>query len=323
MMGIITNKAKFINQIMTSKDPVRISEDVDEMVLTYSQMQAIASGNPMIKEKIQLDNDIAMLKTLESEHQKSVFKMQELAERKLPQQIENYAALLEKASGDLLAFQEQHPDNAEFQIEIDGKIYTDRAEAGAEIEKALIKCSTTGESIHLGRYFGFDLTIEKNQVGFIDAGTACSICMQGRLKYYADLSMNNPIGNIRRIENLAGIQINAKIKQFSADLDKAKQNLEEARAAMTKPFERAQELADMQKRLEFVNAQLSMDSPDEPMPVSETPDDVAAEQLPTTVRVGMVSVAVPAAAYTDRPKPQIRAEPQEDKQKPVPHKIKR
>lgn len=147
--------------------------------------------------------------------------------------------------------------------------------------------------------------------------------MQGRLKYYADLSMNNPIGNIRRIENLAGIQINAKIKQFSADLDKAKQNLEEARAAMTKPFERAQELADMQKRLEFVNAQLSMDSPDEPMPVSETPDDVAAEQLPTTVRVGMVSVAVPAAAYTDRPKPQIRAEPQEDKQKPVPHKIKR
>ena len=323
MMGIITNKAKFINQIMTSKDPVRVSEDVDEMVLTYSQMQAIASGNPMIKEKIQLDNDIAMLKTLESEHQKSVFKMQELAERKLPQQIENYAALLEKASGDLRAFQEQHPDNAEFQIEIDGKVYTDRAEAGAEIEKALIKCSTTGESISLGRYFGFDLTIEKNQVGFIDAGTACSICMQGRLKYYADLSLNNPIGNIRRIENLAGIQINAKIKQFSADLDKAKQNLEEARAAMTKPFERAQELADMQKRLEFVNAQLSMDSPDEPMPFAETPDDAAAEKLPSTVKVGMVSVAVPAAAFADRPKPQIRAEPQEDRQKPVPHKIKR
>ena len=323
MMGIITNKAKFINQIMTSKDPVRISEDVDEMVLTYSQMQAIASGNPMIKEKIQLDNDIAMLKTLESEHQKSVFKMQELAERRLPQQIEKYAALLEKASGDLRAFQEQHPDNAEFQIEIDGKIYTDRAEAGAEIEKALIKCSTTGEGIHLGSYFGFDLVIEPNQSVFIDSSTACSVCLQGNLKYRAELNLNNPVGNVRRIENLAGIQINAKIKQFSGDLDKAKQDLEDARAAMTKPFERAQELADMQKRLEFVNAQLSMNSPDEPMPVSETPDDVAAEKLPSTVKVGMVSVAVPAAAFADRPKPQIRAEPQEDKQKPVPHKIKR
>lgn len=68
MMGIITNKAKFINQILTSKSPARVSEDVDEMVLTYSEMQAIASGNPMIKEKIQLDNDVAMLKTLEAEH---------------------------------------------------------------------------------------------------------------------------------------------------------------------------------------------------------------------------------------------------------------
>lgn len=130
MMGIITNKAKFINQIMTSKDPVRVSEDVDEMVLTYSQMQAIASGNPMIKEKIQLDNDIAMLKTLEAEHKKSVFKMQELAERKLPQTIDNYADLLQKASADLKAYQEQHPDNAEFKIEIGGKPVDERTDAG-------------------------------------------------------------------------------------------------------------------------------------------------------------------------------------------------
>ena len=320
LMGIITNKAKFISQIMTSKDPVRVSEDVDETVLTYSQMQAIASGNPMIKEKIQLDNDIAVLKTLEAEHKKSVFKMQELAERRLPQQIENYAALLEKASGDLRAFQEQHPDNAEFQIEIDGKTYTDRAEAGAEIEKALIKCSTTGESIRLGKYFGFDLTIKKNQTGFFDSGTVCSICLQGNLKYYAELSLNNNIGNVRRIENLAGIQINAKIKQFSSDLDKAKQDLEDARAAMTKPFERAQELADMQKRLDYVNEQLSMNSDDEPVPVSETHDNIAAEKLPSTIKVGMVSVAVPAAAYSDRPRATM---PQEEQSKPTTHKVKR
>lgn len=306
LMGIITNKAKFISQIMTSKDPVRVSEDVDETVLTYSQMQAIASGNPMIKEKIQLDNDIAVLKTLESEHKKSVYKMQELAERRLPQQIENYAALLEKAGGDLRAFQEQHPDNAEFQIEINGKMYTERAEAGAEIEKALIQCSTTGESVRIGAYFGFDLTIEKNQGGFLAAGTACSICLHGNLKYYAELSMNNPVGNIRRIENLAGIQINAIIKQFSSDLDKAKQDLEEARAAMTKPFERAQELAEMQKRLDYVNAQLSMDSPDEPVPVTETADGLVAEQMPATVKFGKVSVAVPEVCV-DKPKQQFSA----------------
>ena len=118
MMGIITNKAKFINQIMTSKSPVRVAEDVDEMVLSYSQMQAVASGNPLIMEKIQLDNDIANLKTLEAEHKKSTFAMQELAERKLPSLIENYADLLQQASGDLKAFQEQRPENADFQIEL-------------------------------------------------------------------------------------------------------------------------------------------------------------------------------------------------------------
>ena len=73
----------------------------------------------------------------------------------------------------------------------------------------------------------------------------------------------------------------------------------------------------MQKRLEFVNAQLSMDSPDEPMSVTDTPDETAAEQMPSMVKVGMVSVAVPTSAFADRPKPQ------DDKQKPVPHKFKR
>ena len=317
LMGIITNKAKFISQIMTSKDPVRVSEDGDDTVLTYSQMQAIASGNPMIKEKIQLDNDIAMLKTLEAEHKKSMFKMQELAERKLPQQIENYAALLEKASGDLRAFQEQHPDNADFQIEIGGKTFTDRAEAGDEIEKALLKCSTSGESVPLGNYFGFKLTVESTAMrNLLDTGSACAVCLQGNLKYYSELSMNNPVGNVRRIENLAGIQINAKIKQFSGDLDKAKQNLEDARANLQKPFERAQELANMQKRLDYVNQQLSMDSPDEPVPVSDTPDTIAAEQLPATIKVGRVSVP---ANYAEQPNNQP---PVNDKAKTT-HQVRR
>lgn len=257
MMGIITNKAKFINQIMTSKDPVRVSEDVDEMVLTYSQMQAIASGNPMIKEKIQLDNDVANLKNLETEHKKMVFSMQELAERKLPQTIDNYADLLQKASGDLKAFQEQHPDNAEFKMEIGGKIFDERADVGEQIEKAIIKCSTTGESVKLGKYFGFDVSIEKNPANgnFFNSGTPCVAVLQGNLKYTSEVSLGNNVGNVRRIENLAGIQINQKIQQLSANLDKAKSDLEEAKANVAKPFGRADELAEKLKRLEYVNAQ--------------------------------------------------------------------
>ncbi len=313
MMGIITNKAKFINQIMTSKDPVRVSEDVDEMVLTYSQMQAIASGNPMIKEKIQLDNDVANLKNLEAEHKKMVFSMQELAERKLPQTIDNYADLLQKASGDLKAFQEQHPDNAEFKMKIGGKIFDERADVGEQIEKAIIKCSTTGESVKLGKYFGFDVSIEKNPANgnFFNSGTPCVAVLQGNLKYTSEVSLGNNVGNVRRIENLAGIQINQKIQQLSANLDKAKSDLEEAKANVAKPFGRAEELAEKLKRLEYVNAQLSTDkNDDEPMPVS----DIPTENEP--VQTASVVVAMPTPAYTaDRvnPKPQTPPDFQQPK----------
>ena len=323
MMGIITNKAKFINQIMTSKDPVRVSEDVDEMVLTYSQMQAIASGNPMIKEKIQLDNDVANLKNLEAEHKKMVFSMQELAERKLPQTIDNYADLLQKASGDLKAFQEQHPDNAEFKMEIDGKTFDERAKVGEEIEKAIIKCSTTGETVKLGKYFGFDVSIEKNPANgnFFNSGTPCVAVLQGNLKYTSEVSLGNNVGNVRRIENLAGIQINQKIQQLSANLDKAKSDLEEAKANVAKPFERSTELAEKLKRLEYVNAQLSTDKQDdEPVPVS----DIPTENEP--VQAVSVVVAMPVSAYTAdkvNPKPQTPSVPQNNTPKPVYNKMKR
>ena len=323
MMGIITNKAKFINQIMTAKDPVRVSEDVDEMVLTYSQMQAIASGNPMIKEKIQLDNDVANLKNLEAEHKKMVFSMQELAERKLPQTIDNYADLLQKASGDLKAFQEQHPDNAEFKMEIDGKTFDERAKVGEEIEKAIIKCSTTGETVKLGKYFGFDVSIEKNPANgnFFNSGTPCVAVLQGNLKYTSEVSLGNNVGNVRRIENLAGIQINQKIQQLSANLDKAKSDLEEAKANVAKPFERSAELAEKLKRLEYVNAQLSTDKQDdEPVPVS----DIPTENEP--VQAASVVVAMPVSAYTAdkvNPKPQTPSVPQNNTPKPVYNKMKR
>lgn len=302
LMGIITNKAKFINQIMTSKDPVRVAEDVDETVLTYSQMQAVASGNPLIMEKIQLDNDIANLKTLEAEHKKSAFAMQELAERKLPSMIENYADLLQKASGDLKAFQEQHPENADFQIELNGKVFDERAEAGEEFEKAIIKCSATGDSIKVGKYFGFDITVEKNRNTF-NVGTPCIAALNGNLKYTCEVSLKNEVGNMRRIENLAGSQINQKIQQLSASLDKAKNDLAEAKANAVKPFERAAELEKMQKRLEVVNAELSekkvdmSGDDDEPIPVSDIP--------PETVSV---TVAMPAMAMRDTPNLKLKPE---------------
>ena len=262
MMGIITNKAKFINQILTSKSPARVSEDVDEMVLTYSEMQAIASGNPMIKEKIQLDNDVAMLKTLEAEHKKSIYKMQELAEKTLPKQITHYSELLAKSKSDMSKYQEQQALNKEFEMTIGGVRYDKRENAGEQIAVAMAKCTATGEPIELGTYRGFKVTIERNPSAntFFELDTPCIAVIHGELTYSCDVATDNGVGNVRRIENLAGIQINQKLCSLEEQLEKANKDLSEAQQNMLKPFEHGQELAEKTKRLEYVNAQLSGNS---------------------------------------------------------------
>lgn len=262
MMGIITNKAKFINQILTSKSPARVSEDVDEMVLTYSEMQAIASGNPMIKEKIQLDNDVAMLKTLEAEHKKSIYKMQELAEKTLPKQITHYSELLAKSKSDMSKYQEHQALNKEFEMTIGGVRYDKRENAGEQIAVAMAKCTATGEPIELGTYRGFKVTIERNPSAntFFELDTPCIAVLHGELTYSCDVATDNGVGNVRRIENLVGIQINQKLCSLEEQLEKANKDLSEAQQNMLKPFEHGQELAEKTKRLEYVNAQLSGNS---------------------------------------------------------------
>ena len=293
LLGIITNKAKFINQIMTSKDPVRVSEDVDEMVLTYSEMQAIASGNPMIKEKIQLDNDVATLKMLEAEYKKAMFSYQEQAERTLPQRIEQYTTYLEKATADIEKYTVNHPEGAAFQIEIDGKIYSEatsehvREEAGEALEKAIIKVSTTGESMKVGSYFGFDLLLEKNPqtLTFFDQGAPCVISLCGSLKYTCDVNLENKLGNMRRIENLAANEIGKRIEQYKRDIEKAQANLAEARENLTKPFDRVDELAEKLARLDVVNEALSSGRGEEAVPtviesVADMPNPKPKNQRP-------------------------------------------
>ncbi|WP_295172227.1 helicase-related protein [Ruminococcus sp.] len=330
LMGIITNKAKFISQIMTSKEPARVSEDVDETVLTYSEMQAIASGNPMIKEKIQLDNDVAMLKTLKAEHQKSVFKMQELAERSLPKRIDEYTDLVHKASNDLKAYQERHPENGDFSIEIDGKVVTERKEAAEVIEKAIAICTATGEPQKIGNYCGFAVTIERNPANvenFI-TGSPCIAILHGELKYKSEVNANNGLGNVRRVEFIADSRINAAIQDFSGKLEKAKNDLEEARANISKPFEREAELAEKLARLEVVNAALSGGKTPDPEPIivdePETGEIGTSENKEPAQNASVIMTVAMPAVKPVFDKPQTKpAEPPKEPPKPTQHKMRR
>lgn len=166
-------------------------------------------------------------------------------------------------------------------MEIGGKTVDERTDAGKEIEAAIIKCSTTGEAVAVGKYFGFGVTIEKNPANttLFTSGTPCVAILHGKLNYTCEVSLGNDVGNVRRIENLAGNQINQKIQQLSANLDKAKNDLEEAKASMAKPFECAEELAQMQARLEFVNTELSKKQVDDEPIIVEPSEDSKDDDL--------------------------------------------
>ena len=173
-----------------------------------------------------------------------------------------------------------HPEGTAFQIEIDGKVYSEatsehvREEAGEALEKLIIKVSTPGESMKVGKYFGFDLLLEQNpqNLTFFEQGAPCVISLCGSLKYTTEVNLQNHQGNMRRIENLAANSISNRIEQYKEDISRAQANLAEAKENITKPFDRAEELAQKQARLEVVNEALSKGDDAVPTVVEEVAD---------------------------------------------------
>ena len=206
---------------------------------------------------------------------------------------------------------------------IAGKKVTERAEAGEAIEQAIIKCLAKNEPVPVGTYFGFELTVEPNSANgtFFGEGSPAVAVLKGNLKYTSEISMNNPLGNLRRIANIAGMQISQKIKKVTEDLEQARANLERAKEDLAKPFEHAEELEAKIQRLAVVNLELSKnhafdDDDDEPIPII---DDSLDEDEPTVDesrdndrnRTGqrqsvMVADAVPTKPMVQQSKPKIR-----------------
>lgn len=202
----------------------------------------------------------------EDETHFSVYKAikQALMERGIPEKEICFAgdAKTDKARNDMSKYQKNQALNKEFEMTIGGVRYDKRENAGEQIAVAMAKCTATGEPIELGTYRGFKVTIERNPSAntFFELDTPCIAVLHGELTYSCDVATDNGVGNVRRIENLAGIQINQKLCSLEEQLEKANKDLSEAQQNMLKPFEHGQELAEKTKRLEYVNAQLSGNS---------------------------------------------------------------
>lgn len=263
LMNIIVTKQKFISQLMSDKTPARTCEDVDETVLNYSEIQAMASGDPRIKEKIELDNDVARLKMLESEHYNEQYRLDDTI-KKAEISIKNYEHNISAAKNDLAFAQKNSYDTDNFKVEIDGRLYTERKAAGEAIREAAVKFMANDNGLlhqPIGTFCGFELSIEKTHNGF--GGATPMIAIRKEITYSTDMDITGDIGNVTRLENLFNDGIGKKLAMLEERLNVVQGDLFAAQETKGKPFEHAEELAQKSARLNQLNLELEVGKADE------------------------------------------------------------
>lgn len=246
---LIENKQKFIGQIMTSKTPVRSADDVDSTALSYAEVKALASGNPLIKEKMELDNDIAKLKMARASHQNQIYDLQDKIALAFPKAISEKQTIVDKLTTDLQTLNNNLSKN--FEIEIEGKKYTDRKEAGEALKNAC-KYNIQDKDKPIGNYGDFKLSILFN-----NNTKYWELCVSGKGKYYSNIA-DNAINNITRMTKTLN-SIQNKLESQSNELADLKRNLVEAKENVKRPFPKEEEYQAKLERLKIVDKKLGVD----------------------------------------------------------------
>ncbi|MBQ8086247.1 MAG: DEAD/DEAH box helicase family protein [Lachnospiraceae bacterium] len=265
---VIENKQKFIGQIMTSKSPVRSCEDVDEAALTYAEVKALCTGNPYIKEKMDLDIQVSKLKLLKANHTSQRYRLEDNITQVFPHKIatkkeiiqglsedialfKEKAADLEKRAGQM-SFGEDDPDKKPFEMKVADKTYTEKKNAGTMIIAMCETIKIPNQRVEIGEYMGFKMNVE-----FDSFDKKYHVHLKGARNHTANLS-TDPVGNITRINNLLG-NMEKELAQAKEELATIEKQLETAKIEVTKPFEKEDELNEKLTRLNELNALLDMD----------------------------------------------------------------
>ena len=248
----LENKQRFISQIMTSKSPVRSCEDVDEQALSYAEIKALCAGNPLIKEKMDLDVQVAKLKVLKADHQSQKFRLQDKLLTKFPADIRETNAYIAgvKADAQLAA---AHPQVQEgfCGMTIKGVTYDEKKTAG---ERLVLACSElpNAEEKVIGSYRGFELSLR-----FDTFRSEYQAILKGQRRYPVALG-TDPLGNIIRLDNSLN-NFPERINSAENELATLHQQQAAAQIEVEKPFPQEEELAEKSARLAELNAQLDVD----------------------------------------------------------------
>ena len=261
----VENKQKFISQIMTSKSPVRSCEDVDETALSYAEIKALCAGDKRIKEKMDLDVDVARLKLMKASHQSQQFRLEDNLLRHFPEQIRQNESFVEGFTADMQTLAgHPHPVDGFAGMEVKGDLLTDKDNAGAAILEAF-KDAKGMEPVPIGSYRGFamSLTVE-------DFGRDFVLTLKGKMNHRVTLG-KDARGNLTRIDNALNA-MSDRLQNVRNTLDALTAQMETAKAELGKPFPQEDELRTKSARLAELNAELNIDD--------RTPMEQMAEDAP-------------------------------------------
>ena len=260
----VENKQKFISQIMTSKSPVRSCEDIDEAALSYAEIKALCAGDERIREKMDLDVDVARLRLMKANHQSQQYRLEDNILRHFPAQIEENKGFLSGFEADMKTLeQHSHPKDGFAGMEVKGDFLTDKDNAGAAILEAF-KDAKGLEPVPIGSYRGFSmsLTVENFGKDFI-------LTLKGKMSHRVELG-KDARGNLVRIDN-ALAQMPERYETVQGRLENVQAQLATAKAELGKPFPQEAELKEKSARLAELNAELNIDD--------RTPMEQAAENV--------------------------------------------
>ena len=253
MWQILENKQKFISQIMTSKSPVRACEDVDDTALSYAEIKALATGNPYIKEKMDLDVQVSKLKLLKANHTSQIYRLESDIAKNFPVQI---SALKERIAGMQVDSQVVKSvdlqDNDTFAMTVGNVLYEDKKEAGEALIAACAGLKTVSTGGKVGEYHGFTLSASYNMFS-----NAFELTVKGKCSYKLEIG-KDPVGNMQRIHNTL-FSIDRKLTESEQKLETVQQQLATAQEEVKKPFPKEAELNEKMERLSELNALLNMD----------------------------------------------------------------
>ena len=249
----VENKQKFISQIMTSKSPVRSCEDVDATALSYAEIKALCAGNPLIKEKMNLDTDVAKLKLLKAAHQSQQFKLEDRLLKTFPKQIEQSKQAISGFTADMATAKAHEAPQGKFAgMTVLGRELIDKEAAGTAILNAC-KAVKDMNTVPLGSYRGFEMSLSLNSFG-----NEYLLTLKGKMAHVVALG-TDPRGNILRIDNaLSGIP--DRMNKARDELEDLLRQQDAAKQEMGKPFPQEAELREKSARLAELDAELNMEA---------------------------------------------------------------